>query len=252
LITSERTSERFFFRHRGSSEHHEVLLPPDAADRFLDPSILWNAAEAAEKRKDAQVAREIVLALPADAAINQGDRIELVRSFAERHFVAKGPAVQIDLHAPHHVGNRSETANCHAHPLITTRRVEGEALSAKKARDVEHAKKTAAPQVSRRSPNRGLLAERLGVGARIAFCPVFRFTLRYHITSMRTHPHAEATYRVVPLTGGAFGVEVVIPGAYPATVSSFATVAAAEAWIAQDKERVECETIAGKWFQKTR
>jgi hypothetical protein len=69
---------------------------------------------------------------------------------------------------------------------------------------------------------------------------------------MRTHPHAEATYRVVPLTSGGFGVEVVIPGAYPATVSSFATMAAAEGWIAQDKQRIEWETLAGRWFQKSR
>ena len=58
---------------------------------------------------------------------------------------------------------------------------------------------------------------------------------------MRTHPHAEATYRVVPLTGGAFGVEVTIPDRYPTTVSSFETEAAAEDWIAQTKLRVETE-----------
>jgi hypothetical protein len=57
---------------------------------------------------------------------------------------------------------------------------------------------------------------------------------------------------VVPLASGAFSVEVVIPGAYPAIVSSFTTVAAAEAWVAQDKERIERETLAGRWFQRTR
>ncbi|MBN9248713.1 MAG: MobA/MobL family protein, partial [Hyphomicrobium sp.] len=38
-----------------------------------------NAAEAAERRKDAQVAREIVLALPADRVLSTEDRIELAR-----------------------------------------------------------------------------------------------------------------------------------------------------------------------------
>jgi len=55
---------------------------------------------------------------------------------------------------------------------------------------------------------------------------------------MRTHPYAEATYRVVLLSGGAFGVEVKIPESNPTTVSSFETEAAAEAWIARNKERV--------------
>ena len=63
--------------------------------------MLWNAAEAAERRKDAQVAREIVLALPAERGVTDEDRIELARSFAAQHFVAKGLAVQLDVHAPH-------------------------------------------------------------------------------------------------------------------------------------------------------
>jgi len=54
----------------------------------------------------------------------------------------------------------------------------------------------------------------------------------------RTHPHAEATYRVISLPGGSFGVEVTIPDTYPTKVSGFATKAAAQAWIAQHKRRV--------------
>ena len=63
-----------------------------------------------------------------------------------------------------------------------------------------------------------------------------------HITTMaRTHPHAEATYRVIPLKDGTFGVEVVIPETYPTTVSPFATEAEAEAWIARHKRNVEAD-----------
>jgi len=46
-----------------------VLLPEGAAERFRNSGALWNAAEAAERRKDAQIAREIVL-----AAIRRGKR----------------------------------------------------------------------------------------------------------------------------------------------------------------------------------
>jgi hypothetical protein len=67
---------------------------------------------------------------------------------------------------------------------------------------------------------------------------------------MRTHPHAEATYRVVPLTGGAFGVEVTIPDRYPTTVSSFETEAAAEDWIVRTKLRVETEGESKRWFRR--
>jgi Ti-type conjugative transfer relaxase TraA len=136
-IAAERTSEVFYFRHRDAPEHHAVLLPEGAAAWFAQAGVLWNAAEAAERRKDAQVAREIVLALPANAEVSTEDRIALAQSFAETHFVAKGLAVQLDVHAPHEGEAESERANWHAHLLITTRRLDGEQFSAKKARDLD-------------------------------------------------------------------------------------------------------------------
>ena len=92
-IGDERTGEVFYFKHRDAPEHHEVLLPAGADEKFADAATLWNAAEAAERRKDSQVAREIVMALPANAEVSNEDRIELARSFAQEHFVAKGLAV---------------------------------------------------------------------------------------------------------------------------------------------------------------
>ncbi len=93
--------------------------------------------------KDAQVAREIVLALPADRVLSTEDRIDLARSFAQEHFVANG----LDVHAPHKErgegkgawaeGTGGDHTDWHAHLLITTRRIEGDQLAAKKARDLE-------------------------------------------------------------------------------------------------------------------
>jgi len=54
-----------------------------------------------------------------------------------------------------------------------------------------------------------------------------------------THPHAGATYRTVPLKDGSFGVEIVIPGSYPTTMSSFSTEVKAGEWIARHKSFVE-------------
>ena len=146
-ITAERTGELFHFRHRDAPENHAELLPEGANAWFADSAVLWNAAEAAERRKDAQVAREIVLALPADRVLSTEDRTELARSFAQEHFVAKGLAVQLDVHAPHKDRGEGEGAwtegtggdhtNWHAHLQITTRRIEGDQFSAKKARDLD-------------------------------------------------------------------------------------------------------------------
>ncbi len=68
----------------------------------------------------------------------------------------------------------------------------------------------------------------------------------------KTHPHAEASYRVVPLPGGSFGVEVSIPGSFPTTVSAFATEAEAEGWIAKHKHRVAAEGSGLGRFRKQR
>jgi MobA/MobL family len=69
--------------------------------------------------------------------VSTEDRIALARSFAETHFVSKGLAVQLDVHAPHEGDAESERANRHAHLLITTRRLDGEQFNAKKARDLD-------------------------------------------------------------------------------------------------------------------
>ena len=66
---------------------------------------------------------------------------------------------------------------------------------------------------------------------------------------MRTHPHAEATYRVVALKDDTFAVEVRVPDTEPATVSSFATKSAAEAWIAEHQGRVQSQTQFGRGFR---
>lgn len=56
---------------------------------------------------------------------------------------------------------------------------------------------------------------------------------------VKTHPHAEATYRVVPQKDGAFGVEVTVPGSQPTMITSFASPEAAEEWIAKHKREIE-------------
>jgi hypothetical protein len=67
----------------------------------------------------------------------------------------------------------------------------------------------------------------------------------------KTHPHAEATYRVIPFDSGSFGVEVSIPDSHPTRVSMFKTEADAEAWIAEHRRRVESQTQSGRAFRRS-
>ena len=131
-VRCDRTGERFYFAHREPSLHHSVLLPEGAAERFHDVSVLWNEAQAMERRKDSQEAREVLLALPTDAGLDLQDWITMAEEFAREQFVAKGLGVQLDIHTPH-----KGEVNVHAHLLITTRRIEGDRFAKAKARDLD-------------------------------------------------------------------------------------------------------------------
>ncbi|MDN3562829.1 Ti-type conjugative transfer relaxase TraA, partial [Paeniroseomonas aquatica] len=99
--------------------HREVLLPEGASEAWQDRATLWNAVEASEKRKDAQVAREVEVALPRELSPAEG--ISLARDFAAREFVARGMVADVCIHWP--IGADSD-AKPHVHILLTTRRVE--------------------------------------------------------------------------------------------------------------------------------
>ena len=66
------------------------------------------------------------------------------------------------------------------------------------------------------------------------------------------HPDSDAMYRVVIQPDRKFGVEVTIPETHPTTVTSFATAADAEAWIAAHKQRVAEDASRGRasWLKK--
>ena len=67
----------------------------------------------------------------------------------------------------------------------------------------------------------------------------------------KIHPHAEASYRVLPLNDGSFGVEVTIPDSHPTTVTKFDSPEAAEAWINAHRDRVQDQTGSGGLFRRS-
>jgi Ti-type conjugative transfer relaxase TraA len=113
--------------------HHDVLLPVGACDQYKNPTTLWNAVEQAENRKDSQVALDLVLALPDDECVSLEEKIELSRSFVQKHFIDRGLAAQFDVHRPDKRGIGEEgdlrDHNWHAHILLTTRRFGADGIS---------------------------------------------------------------------------------------------------------------------------
>ncbi len=127
ILTDERTGETHDYTNRHDVVYKSIMLPNGADDIFKNRETLWNAVEAAENRKDAQVAKDVILALPRE--LNLEKRIDLARQFAYDHFVKHGLAVDVALH-DHGDGNP------HAHLYVTTRRIIGKTLDRYKARDL--------------------------------------------------------------------------------------------------------------------
>ena len=125
-IEDHRTGLSFDYRARGGVDHVEILAPAHAPEWAQDRAALWNAVEAAETRKNSQVAREIRVALPAE--LDHGQRVELVRDFCQRQFVDRGMVADIALHAP---GREGDDRNHHAHILLTTREIAAEGFTTK-------------------------------------------------------------------------------------------------------------------------
>ncbi|MGH7746811.1 MAG: MobQ family relaxase, partial [Candidatus Dormibacteria bacterium] len=123
LLHDRRIGQAFDYTRKEGIEHSEILAPSGAAPWVFDRQQLWNAVEFAEKRKDAQLAREIEIGLPVE--LGRDEQVAVIKDFAQRTFVAKGMVVDFSLH-----GDNPE--NPHAHLLLTTRELTPEGFGAKR------------------------------------------------------------------------------------------------------------------------
>jgi ATP-dependent exoDNAse (exonuclease V) alpha subunit len=114
-INERRTGNTHDFTHKRGVEHTEILAPDSAPEWVYNRGELWNAVDQIEKRKDAQLARDLEIALPIE--LNPAAQIELMRDFTRRHFVVKGMVADLAIH-------RDNPSNPHAHVLLTLRMIE--------------------------------------------------------------------------------------------------------------------------------
>lgn len=128
-LHDDRLDRSHDFTNKSGVVHSEVMLPEGAPERLGDRSTLWNEVEATELRKDAQLAREIELAIPRELTQQQG--IELARDFVQAEFVDNGMIADLNVHWD--IG-ADGLAKPHAHVMLTMREV-GEDGFGKKVRD---------------------------------------------------------------------------------------------------------------------
>jgi Ti-type conjugative transfer relaxase TraA len=134
-ILNQRDGITHDFTAKTGVVHTEIILP-DGIDApwALDRSGLWNAAEFAERRCDARVAREFEVALPHE--LTDSEQLSLTRTFAIDLANRFGAAVDFAIHVPQ---GRSDGRNIHAHVVMTTRVITADGLGEKTLIERENA-----------------------------------------------------------------------------------------------------------------
>lgn len=133
-LTNERDGLTHDYTRKAGIEHAEIVLPRGStAEWARDRGALWNAAEAAEKRSDARVAREFEIALPHE--LTAEERLEATRSFAQGLADRYGTAVDFAVHSPN---GETDIRNHHAHLMMTVRSVGVAGLGEKTAIEREN------------------------------------------------------------------------------------------------------------------
>ena len=126
----ELEDKRYGKTHDYSKKHGvmsaDIILPSAlaAANADIDRSDLWNKAEAAEKRKDARVAREWLVNLPHE--LSEQDRKDLAHTFAKTLADRYGTIADCAIHKPtdKEIERGADPRNFHAHIMFTTRTAE--------------------------------------------------------------------------------------------------------------------------------
>lgn len=92
------TGETADYTGKGNVVYSTVILPENAPEEYKDRETLWNSVEAAEGAKNAQLAREINVALPTE--IPQEEQIRLAEDYVRESFVSQGMCADLAVHNP--------------------------------------------------------------------------------------------------------------------------------------------------------
>jgi ATP-dependent exoDNAse (exonuclease V) alpha subunit len=127
-IRDERAEKTHDYSSRTKGVVESVILRPENSPEWTaKTATLWNAVELGEKRKDAQLSREFILAVPKE--LSSKEQFQIAVGWAQSELVSKGMIAEVSLHNPK--GGK----NPHVHILATMRTLDGDKFSAKKPRE---------------------------------------------------------------------------------------------------------------------
>ena len=107
---------------RKQVDHSKIIAPSDTPEWVYNREKLWNEVELIERRKDARLAKELLLALPVE--LNKWHQLKMTKNFIRNHCVAKGMIADLNFHD-------LESHNPHCHVMLTTRNITTEGFGLK-------------------------------------------------------------------------------------------------------------------------
>lgn len=132
-MMDEQAGTSFSYRGGAAELKHEELALPDQIPTWLRTAVdgkrvaaaseaLWNAVDAFETRADAQLARELIIALPEE--LTRAENIALVREFVRDNLTSKGMIADWVYH--------DKDGNPHIHLMTTLRPLTEDGFGQKK------------------------------------------------------------------------------------------------------------------------
>lgn len=128
-LYDEQEQKTFDYTRKEDIRHSEIITPVNAPAWAKNRQDLWNTVEKTEKRKDAQLARDVIAVFPRELNIDQCKT--MIREYVNDNFVSNGMIADFSIHeADASDGGK----NPHAHIMLTMREI-GEDGFGKKNRE---------------------------------------------------------------------------------------------------------------------
>ncbi len=105
-IENEYDGIKHDYRNKENIEETIIMLPVNAPVEFTDLKTLWNTVEQNEKQANAQLAREIEIALPNELSKEERNRIAM--EFVQENLVNNGMIAQLSFHNKPHMNSRHQ------------------------------------------------------------------------------------------------------------------------------------------------
>lgn len=117
-LSDDQKQKTYDYTRKEDIVHTEIMLPQNAPSwaQALSRERLWNLVEATEKRKDGQLARDVIASLPRE--LNREQQIALVREFVREQFTHQGMIADVAIHDKQATDGYSQP---HVHIMLTLR-----------------------------------------------------------------------------------------------------------------------------------